>query len=283
MDYDLSTVKILPQPSVQVINEHFLMCWNIELSNETDDNALSLVSNKASVDNILITLQYVKDKHVNMLVRWSENVESGIIWGTSYRAFLLIEFYLCPISTIQGLDRIEWRTQFTILEHEGFLEQDKDALIHASEKGDEDKVLGILSADNKTINLKSISGKTALVYACLRGYIEVARILILNGANINIINSEITPLQAAVASRNYNLVFYLLNMDAEVNLRNKYGETALMYAVSWEEKVIVELLLNKGANPSLKNKKGVTALNLARQSNQQEIVNLLEQTRTILE
>lgn len=52
----------------------------------------------------------------------------------------------------------------------------------------------------------------------------------------------------------------LLRHGASVNAKDKYGQTALMWAAEQQEVEIVRLLLDAGANPNAKDKDGLTAL-----------------------
>ena len=61
----------------------------------------------------------------------------------------------------------------------------------------------------------------------------------------------------------------------DVNVKNEYGATGLMYAVGKGYDDIAEVLLNAGADPNLKDGDGWTSLMLAAFSNRFSIVDLL--------
>ena len=68
----------------------------------------------------------------------------------------------------------------------------------------------------------------------------------------------------------------LLEQGADVNARNKYGDTPLHYAVSNGHTEIAQLLINKGADINAKMKTGQTALDLAKNWGHTELIALLQ-------
>ena len=63
---------------------------------------------------------------------------------------------------------------------------------------------------------------------------------------------------------------------ADVNLRNKEGKTALMYAFDRDDPDKVRLLLEYGADRNIPNKEGITPLQEAKKSKRIEIIPVLE-------
>ena len=61
----------------------------------------------------------------------------------------------------------------------------------------------------------------------------------------------------------YNTSKYLLKRKNNINVKNKYGNTALILAAQSGKYKIVELLLKSHADPSIRNKNRKTALDLA--------------------
>lgn len=116
----------------------------------------------------------------------------------------------------------------------------------------------------------------ALILAAEKGEAEAARVLLLNGANVNgavklpheyCVGCE-TPLLAAVGavvgddklvSQN-NLIMQLLTNGADVNLKDSNGGTPLMQAAFRGNLNIVRALLDRGSDVNAKNIVGYTAL-----------------------
>ena len=66
----------------------------------------------------------------------------------------------------------------------------------------------------------------------------------------------------AVQTDNYEIVNYLIEKGAKLNLQNNYGNTALHYAILNKNFKIVDLLIKNGANEEIKNKFGFTPYEL---------------------
>jgi ankyrin repeat protein len=66
----------------------------------------------------------------------------------------------------------------------------------------------------------------------------------------------------AVQTDNIEIVNYLIEKGAKLNLQNNYGNTALHYAILNKNFKIVDLLIKNGANEEIKNKFGFTPYEL---------------------
>src|SRR5690606_10127624 len=72
---------------------------------------------------------------------------------------------------------------------------------------------------------------TALVYAARTGSIDVARVLLEGGADVNqLTRYGWSPLLAATQNRNYQMAKFLIEQGANVNLPNQGGWTPLYLA-----------------------------------------------------
>ena len=74
---------------------------------------------------------------------------------------------------------------------------------------------------------------------------------------------------------NYNLVKKLIESSAPINIKNKFGETALIVAVEEGWVAIAELLLENGANVNLADDLGDTPLAIAEFKRETEMIELL--------
>jgi ankyrin repeat protein len=112
---------------------------------------------------------------------------------------------------------------------------------------------------------------------------KVVKLLLEAGADINIRNKDDfypdeindTPLITSVRKYSLNITNLLLKNKANVNLKNKFGNTALWYAVDKDSKKFAESLIKAGANLNIKNNKGWTVLMNAVYKNKLEMVKLL--------
>ena len=68
---------------------------------------------------------------------------------------------------------------------------------------------------------------------CLKGYKDITKLILENGADSNLANNEsITPLHAVSENGNKEIAEMLLGTGADINATNKNGETPLMYAIT---------------------------------------------------
>jgi ankyrin repeat protein len=85
-----------------------------------------------------------------------------------------------------------------------------------------------------------------LHYACTRGQLEVAQFLVINGANVNSTSlNGSTPLMMAVQSGNEQLVKFLLDSGADLQIRNTQGFSAIDIAEIYEKPWIAEGLKSR--------------------------------------
>ena len=205
---------------------------------------------------------------------------------------------------------------FFILKLKDLLTPKEKRFLKAAEDGDFKKIKSII---DKEVNIKSLietkdkENNTALILASKFGYIEVVKILIENGADINAkdnggttalmnasteddyINYEICKLlienganvndkdlQGANALiyastfGNYETVKLLIENGVEINTQNKDGYTALMEAAISDDEEIVKLLIENGADINIKNNDGKTALDFAEENDYKNIIELLK-------
>jgi len=99
------------------------------------------------------------------------------------------------------------------------------------------------------INKKDSNGYTSLMTACHYNRLEIAKLLVSAGAELNVQEKSYgyTPLILACQYKYHDLAKYLISKGADINIQGKEGATALMAAAS-NSREIVELLLSKGAD-----------------------------------
>ena len=141
-------------------------------------------------------------------------------------------------------------------------------IIHASLRGDAKMVAIILSSSKIEVDRKEKNGLTALILVSsfmeLKKvpkfkYYEVTKVLLQNGADVNIQNNKgETPLLINSEIGRLNYVNLLIKYKANPNIQNALGKTALM--LSQDDPKIIKILLSAKANVLLKDKKGRTAI-----------------------
>ena len=128
----------------------------------------------------------------------------------------------------------------------------------------------MLSPNN--INDQDDDGNTILFFSIKPNLKEndlnLIKYLIENGANINIANKiGQTPLMIAISANNIMLSKYLLDRGADINIKNKYGQTPLMLAVESNNPSTVKWLIEKGADVIEKDTQGKSAISYIVSSN----------------
>ncbi len=87
---------------------------------------------------------------------------------------------------------------------------------------------------------------------------------------------EMSLLILAVQKNDFATIKMLLDHHAEVDFRDAFNTTALMFAAYGGNKDIVSYLISKGADVNANDGKGNSVLSAARESKNQEIINLIE-------
>ena len=92
-------------------------------------------------------------------------------------------------------------------------------------------------------------GYSALHLAARIGFVEVAKLLLDNGANINIVSLATggTPLHTAAGTKNIDMAKYLIERGAKKEIQDKMGFTPLMHAVVSANPKMVQAFVEGGA------------------------------------
>jgi ankyrin repeat protein len=126
------------------------------------------------------------------------------------------------------------------------------------------------------INVKDVDGQTPLHVAARVDRVEMATLLLANGANVNETdNYGKTPLFGAARKGSKDMVELLTAHGADINARNKDGWTPLHLVARFGQTEAVELLMGKGADINAKANDGRTALRVAIDERKSAVVELL--------
>ena len=109
------------------------------------------------------------------------------------------------------------------------------------------------------------------------GNVDSVKNFIEDGVNVNISHSGVTPLMIAASKGLVEIAKMIIQAGANVNEQNDEGWTALHKAASDQNKSsIVALLMESGINLDLKNKSGKTALQLAEENGHRDIAHSIK-------
>ncbi len=133
------------------------------------------------------------------------------------------------------------------------------------------------------VNAKDFQGETALMVAALKGHLDIAKLLVENGADIHArpdFNNNQGQTALMMASKNgyIDIVKMLVEKGSDVNSIVKHtGYSALIMASEKGKKDVVSLLIEKGADINAKTKEGSTPLMMASLNGHIEIIKFLKE------
>ncbi|MBC6110814.1 ankyrin repeat domain-containing protein [Pedobacter fastidiosus] len=130
------------------------------------------------------------------------------------------------------------------------------------------------------INDFSEDGFTPLGLACYFGHEDLARFLVLKGADVNLASKNgfnVFPIHSAVAANNFNITKMLLENGAYPNVCQKAGLAPLHTAAQLGDIELIILLLEHGAEVSLRMEGGKLPADLASEKGFHEIAEILRE------
>lgn len=160
-----------------------------------------------------------------------------------------------------------------------------DRLIQAIETGDIEQVRRVLTG-GAVVNARTRAGLTALSVAVIRGYEDIALLLIEKGASLDARDKSgdrdnqhpgNSPVHYAAIYGRKRVLHAMLDRGVSPNLRDRNGRTLLMLAAENGHHDTVRMLLERGADPNARSAFGETALELAQRRGNPETVRLLQQ------
>ncbi|WP_137896650.1 ankyrin repeat domain-containing protein [Ramlibacter sp. 2FC] len=123
------------------------------------------------------------------------------------------------------------------------------------------------------VEARSAQDESPLMMAALKGQLELARLLIARGADVN--KPGWAPLHYAATHGHLELMQLLLDEHAYIDAESPNGSTPLMMAAHYGTPQAVQLLLDAGADPLLKNRLGLSAIDFAFRGNRKDVADLI--------
>lgn len=173
----------------------------------------------------------------------------------------------------------------------------RDLFFDSVRNGNSAMVAQLLDEAASDINAKDKCGNTALHWAVVDGYLELAQILIERSADINAQNDDgDTPLLIACTpyrtnpgywcclsnELRYEIINVLLKCGADITVTNQWGTCSALYRAAASSKEIVELLINYGADINAREKDGSTPLMNAANHHNLETAQLLLDKKAVI-
>eukprot|EP01130_Rhizamoeba_saxonica_P005192 TRINITY_DN2079_c0_g1_i1.p1 TRINITY_DN2079_c0_g1~~TRINITY_DN2079_c0_g1_i1.p1 ORF type:complete len:629 (-),score=115.50 TRINITY_DN2079_c0_g1_i1:72-1925(-) len=139
-------------------------------------------------------------------------------------------------------------------------------LLMAARNGNIETVKLLLESNNILVDTLNTKGETPLFKAIQYSHKDVARLLLLRGANPSV--SEATrqnsPLHAACANGNISCLNILLKYCDDINIKNIQGNTPLHICILRNRESCAKLLISSGADMFITNNTGKNPVDLTR-------------------
>lgn len=155
---------------------------------------------------------------------------------------------------------------------------DEISLFEAAAAGKFDVVAHLVFTHPDAINEYADDGFTPLGLACYFGQFEVARYLVLKGADVNMPSNNgfnVFPIHSAAAGNYTNIVRTLVESGAQVNVKQQAGATPLHSAAQNGNLEMLILLLENGAEVNTRMEGGKLPADLAKEKGFNEIADIL--------
>ncbi len=125
-----------------------------------------------------------------------------------------------------------------------------------------DKVKELLEKGANANSKDKVADDSLIIIAARKNQLELVKLLILKGANINDANAfGKTPLHYAVVNENVEMIKFLIDLGANLEARDEEEKTPIFIA-SWLNTSfeVLKVLVDSGANVNAKNERGETPL-----------------------
>jgi len=156
---------------------------------------------------------------------------------------------------------------------------DEINLFEASAAGKFDVVAHLVFTYPDAVNYYAEDGFTPLGLACYFGQHEIARYLVLKGADVNMPSNNgfnVFPIHSAAAGNYTDIVQLLIESGANVNVKQQAGATPLHSAAQNGNPDMLILLLQAGAEINVRMEGGKLPADLAREKGFKDIAEVLE-------
>jgi hypothetical protein len=150
-----------------------------------------------------------------------------------------------------------------------------ESLAHCAGEGHMQEIALFLAAGFSP-DTRNRAGVPLISVAARKGNQEVVRFLIIEGAQLNLQADDrgTSALIDGVMGKHLGLVNDLIKSGADVNLKSRDGQTALVVAVGAGEEKIAETLVKAGADPDITDFLGASARKYAELFRQKTIIDL---------
>ncbi len=153
------------------------------------------------------------------------------------------------------------------------------SLFEAAAAGKLDLIANLVYASPASVDDYAKDGFTPLGLACYFGHFDVARYLVLKGADVNRPSNNgfnVYPLHSACAGNYTDIAKMLIDNGSLINIKQQAGATPLHTAAQNGNLELLILLLENGAEINVRMEGGKLPADLAREKGFEEIAAILE-------
>lgn len=148
-------------------------------------------------------------------------------------------------------------------------------LIMAAYEGNVD-IVKLLLQYGANIEIMDHAAITPVQWASKNNQFEMVQLLLSSGADVNTAEgSDVTMVHAAIMNQRVEMLDLLLKNGANVNAQDDSGQTPLMFTVLWPSTPMLQIILNRNPDLTLRDERGRTALEIANEMNYVEGIRLL--------
>lgn len=138
-----------------------------------------------------------------------------------------------------------------------------------------DALRALLESPETRIDATNARNETALMFAALHGEIDIVRLLLRKGAEVN--RPGWTPLHYAASMGRLDVVRLLVDEHAYIDAQSPNQTTPLMMAARHRQFSVIEYLVEQGADPTPVNEAGLSAAEYLARNNELERARWLRQ------
>ncbi len=146
----------------------------------------------------------------------------------------------------------------------------------AVKEGNLAEVKEFITPDNR-INKHYFSKRITLVQAAIQhNQPQIIQLLIEQGADLELLSENMTPLMHAIKAKNHHIVDLLIKSGANINAINLQKKSPLFYCAKHGNIELAKVLIDNGAIISLKDRKGRTAVEYALKNDNKKVATYLQ-------
>lgn len=158
-------------------------------------------------------------------------------------------------------------------------EDGQTPLIAALKAGAEKTTRLLINTKGVDIERTNLNDETALMLASINGNVEIIKLLIQKGAEVN--KPGWTPLHYAATKGDLGTLKLLISQSAYLDAESPNGTTPLMMAAKYGTYEAVRLLIEEGADPTLRNNLKLNATDFAEMTANAKLISYLKTQTSI--